>query len=58
MKKALFVSSLITAVASSNVIAQQDSSAFYVGVGFGKVTVPNVEGIKFSDANNGFIQLG
>lgn len=58
MKKVLFVSSLIAAAISINAIAQQDSSPFYVGVGFGKVTVPNVEGVKFSDANNGFIQLG
>jgi opacity protein-like surface antigen len=58
MKKALFVASLISTAISVNAIAQQDSSRFYAGVGFGKVTVPDAEGINFSDANNGFIQLG
>lgn len=56
MKKMLCVSSLIAAAISTNAIAQQDSSRFYAGVGFGKVTVPDIEEINFSDANNGFIQ--
>lgn len=58
MKKVLFVCSLMVAAISANTVAQQESPQFYAGVGFGKVTVPDVEGINFSDPNNGFIQFG
>lgn len=58
MKKMLLVSSLMAAVVSLHAAAQQNPSPFYVGIGFGKVSVPTVEEIKFSDPNNGFIQFG
>lgn len=58
MKKVLSVVSLITASLSFYSSAQQDNSQAYAGVGIGRITVPDVDGINFSDANNGFFQLG
>lgn len=58
MEKGILFLGMIGAMVSCGAIAQQDSSKFYVGAGFGIVTVPDVEGVSFSDANNGSIQFG
>lgn len=58
MKKCFVVLGVVGAMVSAGVNAQEHASKFYVGAGYGVVSVPEVEGVKFSDANNGFIQLG
>ncbi|WP_323814205.1 outer membrane beta-barrel protein [Cellvibrio sp. NN19] len=49
---------VVGALMSCAVAAQEQATGFYVGAGYGVVSVPKVDGIKFSDPNNGFIQLG
>lgn len=58
MKSLVLSLGVVGALTSSAVVAQEKASGFYVGAGYGVVSVPNVDGIKFSDPNNGFIQLG
>lgn len=58
MKKGILFLGMVGAMVSGGAIAQQDSSRFYAGAGFGIVAVSDVEGISFSDANNGSIQFG
>lgn len=58
MKKNILFLGVIGAMISCGAVAQQDSSRFYAGAGYGVVSIAEEEGISFSDANNGFIQLG
>ncbi len=58
MKKCVAYIGVVVAMVSAGVNAQEQASKFYIGAGYGVVSVPKVEGVKFSDANNGFIQLG
>lgn len=44
---------------SGNAVADDESDrGIYVGLGYGIVTVPKADGINFSDADNGNLQLG
>lgn len=58
MKKTLLSLAVVGVLASGAVAAQEKTSKFYAGVGFGTVAVPENDEISFSDADNGFIQLG
>jgi hypothetical protein len=58
MKKVLVSLGVVGALMSGAVLAQEGKSNLYVGAGYGVVAIPDEDGIKFSDANNGFIQLG
>lgn len=58
MKKVLISLGVVGALMSGAVLAQERSSNLYVGAGYGVVAIPDEDEIKFSDANNGFIQLG
>lgn len=58
MKKALLSLGVVGVLVSGAVAAQEKTSNFYAGVGFGTVAVPEDDEISFSDADNGFIQLG
>lgn len=58
MNKRVFGLGVMGAMLLLPATALAQSSNFYAGAGYGVVTVPKVDGIKFSDANNGFIQLG
>lgn len=58
MKKTLLLLGVFGVLASGAVAAQEKTSNFYAGVGFGIVNVEDGDGIKFSDANNAAIQLG
>lgn len=58
MKKVLVSLGVVGALMSCAVFAQEKTSNFYVGAGYGVVAVPDEDEIKFSDANNGFVQLG
>lgn len=58
MKKVLVSLGVVGVLVSSTVLAQGGSSNLYVGAGYGVVAISDEDEIKFSDANNGFIQLG
>lgn len=58
MKKTLLSLGLVGVLASGAVAAQEKTSKFYAGVGFGIMTIEDGDGSKFSDANNAAIQLG
>lgn len=46
-------------VAAPGSFAQENlKSGFYLGAGYGSVTVPDAEEFEFSDADNGLLQLG
>jgi hypothetical protein len=58
MNKVLMPLGVVCALMSDAVLAQEESSNFYIGAGYGLVAIPDGDEISFSDANNGFIQLG
>lgn len=58
MKKTLLSLGVLGVFISSAVAAQEKPLNFYAGVGYGTVAVPEDDEISFSDADNGFIQLG
>jgi outer membrane immunogenic protein len=58
MKKVLLSLGIASAMMANTVVAQEQTTTMYVGAGFGVVAVPDEEDFEFSDANNGFIQLG
>lgn len=51
-----FLSMLLVSTAATTLA--QEKKGFYVGAGYGVIAVPDVEGVKFSDANNAYIQVG
>jgi len=58
MKNGIFPLVIAGALLSHAVSAQEDTSRFYVGAGYGILSVPDEDDAKFSDANNGSIQFG
>jgi hypothetical protein len=58
MKNGFFPVIIAGVLLSNLVAAQEDTPKFYVGAGYGVLTVPKDEDAKFSNANNGAIQFG
>jgi hypothetical protein len=58
MKNGIFSLMAAGALLSNVAVAQEDTAKFYVGAGYGVLTVPNDDETKFSDAHNGSLQFG